>query len=138
MHATGRMSIALVALVIGRIIVGVYYIGSGIRHFKDINMMAGYAESKGVPVPKLAVAGSGLLLLIGGVSILIGDHPAIGIAAISLFLIGVTPMIHNFWAVSDPQQRMAEMINFTKNLGLLGSTLMFLAIPHPWPFSLAG
>ncbi len=138
LHSMAGMSVAIIGLLIGRIMVGGYYIVSGIRHFKDIDMMTGYAQSKGVPAPKLAIAGSGLLLLIGGVSILIGDHPVIGIAAISLFLIGVTPMIHNFWAVSDPQQRMAEMINFTKNIALLGSTLMFLAIPHPWPFSLTG
>jgi hypothetical protein len=29
-----------------------------------------------------------------------------------------------------------DLINFTKNLGLLGSSLMFLAIPRPWAYSL--
>ena len=28
--------------------------------------------------------------------------------------------------------------HFLKNLGLLGSALMFLTIPQPWPFSLGG
>jgi uncharacterized membrane protein YphA (DoxX/SURF4 family) len=89
-----------------------------------------------VPAPKLAVAGSGVLLMIGGLSLGLGYYPIVGIAAISLFLIGVTPVIHDFWTVPDPQHRMTQMINFTKNLGLLGSTLMFLAIPQPWPYSL--
>jgi hypothetical protein len=31
--------------------------------------------------------------------------------------------------------RQADIINFTKNIGLLGSTLMFLAVPRPWPYS---
>jgi hypothetical protein len=30
---------------------------------------------------------------------------------------------------------MAQQVNFLKNLALLGSTLMFLAIPRPWPYS---
>jgi hypothetical protein len=47
-------------------------------------------------------------------------------------------MIHNFWAVEDQQMKMAEMVNFTKNLALAASALMFLAIPTPWPFSLGG
>lgn len=47
-------------------------------------------------------------------------------------------MMHNFWTVKDPQTRMAEMINFMKNMALMGSTLMFLAIETPWPFSLGG
>ena len=124
-----------VAFLIGRIIVGLYYISSGIRHFTHLNMMAGYAGSKGVPLPKLAVPGSGALLVIGGLSLLLGYQPVIGIAAVVLFLIGVSPMMHNFWAVQDPMQKMAEMVNFTKNMALLGSALMFLAIPQPWAYS---
>jgi len=124
-----------VAFLIGRIIVGLYYINSGIRHFTHLNMMAGYAGSKGVPLPKLAVPGSGALLVIGGLSLLLGYQPVIGIVAVVLFLIGVSPMMHNFWAVQDPMQKMAEMVNFTKNMALLGSALMFLAIPQPWAYS---
>ena len=124
-----------VAFLIGRIIVGLYYISSGIRHFTHLNMMAGYAGSKGVPIPKLAVPGSGALLVIGGLSLLLGYQPVIGIVAVVLFLIGVSPMMHNFWAVQDPMQKMAEMVNFTKNMALLGSALMFLAIPQPWMYS---
>jgi hypothetical protein len=30
---------------------------------------------------------------------------------------------------------MSEMVNFTKNVALIGYTLMIVAIPQPWPFS---
>ena len=30
---------------------------------------------------------------------------------------------------------MNDLINFTKNCALLASSLMFLAIPEPWPYS---
>jgi len=32
-------------------------------------------------------------------------------------------------------QRQANIVNFSKNVGLLGSSLMFLAVPRPWPYS---
>jgi uncharacterized membrane protein YphA (DoxX/SURF4 family) len=54
------------------------------------------------------------------------------------FLVPVAFIMHNFWAVQDPQMKMVEMVNFTKNLALAASALMFLAIPQPWPFSLGG
>jgi putative oxidoreductase len=127
-----------IAFLIGRIIVGLYYTSAGLKHFQQLNMMAGYAGSKGVPAPKLAIAGSGLLIIIGGLDILLGYRPVIGVTAIVLFLVPVTFTIHNFWSVQDPQQKMAEMVNFTKNLGLIGSALMFLAIPQPWPYSIGG
>lgn len=125
----------IVAFLIGRIIVGLYYISSGIRHFTHLKMMAGYAASKGVPMANIAVPASGSLLVIGGLSILLGFYPLIGVAAILLFLLPTSFIMHNFWAVPDPMQKMNDMINFTKNWALMGYTLMILAIPQPWAFS---
>jgi len=48
-----------IAFLIGRIIVGVYYLFNAASHFMQLEMMSGYAGSKGVPAPKSAVAGSG-------------------------------------------------------------------------------
>jgi hypothetical protein len=31
--------------------------------------------------------------------------------------------------------RQIDLVNFTKNIALLGSSIMFLAIPRPWPYS---
>jgi putative oxidoreductase len=123
------------AFLIGRIIVGLYFISSGMRHFTHLKMMAGYAGSKGVPVPQIGVPASGLLILLGGVSILLGAWPTYGAIAILVFLLPTTFMMHNFWAVQDPMQKMNDMINFTKNWALIGYTLMILAVPRPWPYS---
>ena len=119
---------------IGRILLGGYFLYNGINHFLSLGSMAGYAASKGVPAPEIAVMGSGLLLLVAGASILLGMYPMVGIAAAALFLVGVTPMMHDFWAVPADQQ-LAEMVNFTKNLALLGATVMLVGVPEPWPMS---
>jgi putative oxidoreductase len=125
-----------IAFLIGRIIVGIYYIYSGSHHFTSLNMMAGYAGSKGVPAPKLAVAGSGALLVIGGLIFILGVQPLIGVICVILFLLPVSFTMHNFWAIQDPMQKMGERVNFTKNMALVGCALMFLAIPQPWPYSI--
>ena len=127
-----------VLFLIGRIIVGAFYLFNAVNHFTNLEMLSGYAASKGVPAPKVAVIGTGLLLLIGGLSILLGYQPVIGVAAIVIFFLGVTFKRHNFCAIDDQQMRMVEMVNFMKNMALMGSALMFLAIPQPWPFSLGG
>jgi putative oxidoreductase len=119
---------------VGRIILGGYFLYNGINHFLSMGFMAQYAGSKGVPAPEVAVLGSGLLLLIAGAGILLGMFPKIAIACAAIFLLGVSPMMHNFWAVPAEQQ-MAEMVNFTKNMALLGATLMLVAIPEPWAAS---
>jgi putative oxidoreductase len=125
------------AFLAGRILFAFFHLSSAFNHFKSMNSYAQYAASKKVPVPKLAIIGSGILLLIGGLSILLGYQPCIGIAALGLFYLGVTPVMHNFWA-AGPEHKQAELVNFMKNMALLGATLMFLAIPQPWPFSVGG
>ena len=126
-----------IAFLIGRIIAGSFFLMNGFNHFAQLNMLAGYAKSKGMPAPALAVGGSGVFLLLGGVSLLLGYHPTIGAGLLVIFLLGSSFGIHNFWKVQDQQAKMGEMINFLKNLGLLGLLLMTLAIPRPWPMSLA-
>jgi putative oxidoreductase len=121
---------------LGRIIFGGYFLYNGINHFLSYRMMAGYAASKGTPMPELAVLFTGVLLVAGGALVLLGLWPRVGLACIAVFLLGVTPIMHNFWTVADPQARMGEMINFTKNFALLGGTFMMFAIPLPWAMGL--
>ncbi len=101
-------------------------------------MMAPYAASKHVPSPKLAVMGSGLLIILGGLSMILGYRPAIGVVLISLFLIPVSFSMHSFWADTDPGARQGNLVNFKKNIALLGAAWMMLLVPTPWPLSLGG
>jgi uncharacterized membrane protein YphA (DoxX/SURF4 family) len=59
----------------------------------------------------------------------------LGVAAIVVFLLGVSFPMHAFWADTDPSQRVNDLTNFTKNMALMGGTLMLVAIPRPWPYS---
>jgi hypothetical protein len=43
--------------------------------------------------------------------------------------------MHNFWAIEDPKQRMNDMVNFSKNMALLGSALALMGVDEPWPAS---
>jgi hypothetical protein len=49
----------------------------------------------------------------------------------------VSPTIHDFWTVKDRQQREQEMINFMKNMALLGAAIALAGVEEPWPASLS-
>ena len=121
---------------LGRILFGGFFLVNAYRHLTMVSGMAPYAASKGVPSPRLAIVGSGVLLLLGGLSVLLGVRPDWGVLFIALFLIPVSFTMHNYWADGDPGMRQNNQINFHKNLALLGGALMLLAIPQPWPLSL--
>ncbi len=116
-----------VVLDLGRLFFGGYFIMGGYNHFAHLSIMAGYTQSKGVPSPKPAVALTGILLLVGGVSTLLDFYPVVGLVALIVFLIPVTFLMHAFWKVQDPMAKMGERVNFFKNLALLGSVLILLA-----------
>lgn len=97
-------------LLIGRI----FFVMSGINHFVNMGMMAGYAASKGAPAPRAAVAVTGVMLLAGGLSVVFGVLVVIGLI---LFLVPVAVIMHNFWAVRE-EQKMVEQVNFMKNVAL--------------------
>jgi uncharacterized membrane protein YphA (DoxX/SURF4 family) len=125
------------ALVAGRLIFGGYFVYSGIRHFKDREAMAGYANSKGVRWPKLAVLGTGAMLVLGGLSLVTGVKPKLGAGLVTGFLAGVTPKMHDYWNAGDPMQRMNDQVNFTKNLALIGGAAFAAATHEKWPLRLA-
>ena len=126
-----------IAFLIGRIIVGLYWLMGAVNHFTQVKSMVPYAKMKNVPMAELAVPGTGALLLVAALSIITGFYPVVAVAALVVFLVPVTFMMHNFWTIEDPMAKTSDMIMFTKNISMLGYTLILLGIPQPWAFSLA-
>ncbi len=123
-------------LLVGRLILGGFFLLSGVNHFLGFTMMTQYAKMKGVPFPAFAQGLTGVMLLLGGLSVLFGIYPIVGVILMLSFLLPVSLMMHNFWTIEDPQLRMADRINFLKNIALTGALLMLLTIPSPWALSL--
>jgi putative oxidoreductase len=123
--------------VIGRALLGGFFLYNGINHFRQADAIAAYAKSKNIPAAKGGVLVSGGMLTIGGASLLLGLKPKLGAAAILGFLLGASPLMHDFWNVEDPQQRQNEMIHFSKNMALAGAALALAGVDEPWPASLS-
>ena len=122
-------------VMLGRLLYGGFFFNAGLDHLRKVNMMAPYAAAKGVPAAKPAVLLTGVQLVAGGASVLLGLWPTIGITLIALFLVPTSFLIHGFWTATDPQARTMERVQFLKNAALLGASLMLLAIPQPWLWS---
>jgi uncharacterized membrane protein YphA (DoxX/SURF4 family) len=120
---------------LGRVLLGGYFLHAGYTHFKNLKGMAGYAGSMGVPMPEVAVAGTGLLLTLGGLSILTGLYPAAGLTCLIIFFLGVTPKMHQFWKMQG-DMKMTQKLLFMRNVALTGAILMLYSFPTPWMFTL--
>lgn len=133
---TGIDGTAGVFLLAARVLFGLLLAWMSLGHFQDVDGMAGYAEAKGVPAPRVGVVASGVMLLLGGVGVAVGAYPVLSAGMLAVFFVVTTPMVHDFWAVPG-DQRDSELTQFQKNVGLLGGSLAFLAIGGmQWAYSL--
>jgi putative oxidoreductase len=123
-------------LLVGRVLFGGFFLLSGINHLTRVGMYASYAGGHGVPSPALATVVTGVLLVLGGASVLLGFAPRVGLALIILFLVPVSFVMHGFWNIADPQAQAGEMVNFMKNMALAGAALGWMAVPVPWPLAI--
>ena len=127
-------------LLIGRVVFSFFFIYSGFNHLTKLTMMSQYAGSAGVPAPTVSVAFSGLMLLLGGFSVLLGVQPRWGALLIAAFLLPAAFMVHKFWGIADPMMAANQAAQFWKNIALAGACLMIFAFvtlnPARWPYSL--
>jgi putative oxidoreductase len=124
-------ALAAPAVLLGRLFFVLIFLMAGPNNFSGQTIA--YAESQGVPVASIAVPLSGVLAIVGGLSILLGYRARIGAWLIALFLVAVTPMMHKFWIVTDPMMQQMQMIMFMKNLAMLGGALLISQFgAGPW------
>ena len=106
----------------GRLLYSAIFIVAPLGHFSQQTI--GYAAQQGVPAAGLLVPLSGVIALAGGLSIVLGYRARIGAWLVVLFLVPVTLMMHNFWAVTDPMMAQMQQAMFMKNLSMLGGALL--------------
>jgi putative oxidoreductase len=110
------------AALAGRQLFSVVFIIASVGHLRPTTMAA--AAAHGVPLPGLLVPFSGLIALVGGLSILLGYQTRIGAWLLVIFLVPVTVMMHNFWSASDLMTFQIEKAMFLKNVTMLGGALV--------------
>ena len=111
-----------IIVLIGRILFSLNFIMAAMIHFSAQGI--GYAESMHVPMAGFLVPFSGVLAVLGGLSILIGYKAKLGAWLLVIFLIPVSFMMHQFWNVTDQMMMQMQMAIFMKNMAMLGAALL--------------
>lgn len=111
---------------VGRIIVGLYFITHGYAHIKHKANMVGYAQSRGMKMAPQMVLISGIGIMLAGAGLIVGILPEIALIGMIVFLVAVSVMVHNFWKDTDPAKRSQERTSFEGNIALAAALLMVL------------
>jgi putative oxidoreductase len=120
-------------ILFGRTVFAFIFIFSVPVHFSQETIK--FVALSGVPLASIAVPVSGIIALIGGLSVLLGYKAKLGAWLLVLFLVPVTLMMHNFWSVQDSMMARIQMAMFFKNISIMGGAF-FITYFGSGPLSL--
>jgi putative oxidoreductase len=83
-----------------------------------------FAAQQGVPLPAILVPLAAVIEVAGGLSVILGCRARIGAGLLILFLVPVTAVMHNFWAVRDPMMAQMQEGFFLANVSRIGACLL--------------
>ena len=106
---------------IGRILLAVLFLLSGLSKLGNPAGTQGYIASAGLPFPVLAFVVSAVVEIGGGALLLIGYRTRLAAAALAIFTVAAAVFFHH--AFGDQNQ----MIHFMKNLAITGGLLQVIA-----------
>jgi putative oxidoreductase len=113
----------------GRLLLAYIFILSGYAKITGFAGAAKFMASKGMPMVEVLLVGAILVELVGGLMLAVGWKARWAALAIFLFIIPDTVIFHPVWA--DPGQ----MINFNKNLAIMGG-MLYVVFAGPGKLSL--
>jgi putative oxidoreductase len=105
-------------VLVGRQLFAMIFMLSAAGHFTPPTIAL--AAEHGVPMATVLVPISGVIALLGGLSVLFGYRARLGGCLLVVFLVPVTLFMHNFWAAPDAATFRLQLLQFARNLVLLG------------------
>ncbi len=118
-----------VVLLIGRVLfVSVFIMSGATVHLLKWRDGVAYARMKNVPAPELLVPASGVMAVVGGVLVALGLWADLGALLLAAFVFPVAVMMHAFWKLDDPMERLQDQVHFMKDVALGGAALALFAL----------
>lgn len=112
-------------LLAGRILLAYIFVLSGYGKITGFAGTAGFMAKYGMPMIEFFLVCAILLELVGSLMLVLGWKARWGALALIVFTVPTTLIFHAYWAV-PPEQAYGQMIQFQKNLAILGGLLYVL------------
>ncbi len=109
------------AVLIGRILLVLIFLKSGIGKIENFQGTAQYMAGHGMPYANFFLVGAIFCELVGSITVILGYFARYGTVLLLIFLIPTTLIFHNIWV--DPKM----MIHFMKNVSMFGGLLVLLS-----------
>lgn len=106
---------------VGRLLIALIFIASGLGKIAAPGATQGYIASVGLPLPMLSYLLAVIVEVGGGIAILVGFHVRITSLVVAVFTLATAVLFHSNLADQN------QMIHFPKNVAIAGGLLQVAA-----------
>jgi putative oxidoreductase len=113
--------------VVGRLLLALMFILSGFGKLGNIDGIATFIASGGLPAPTFLAVAVGALELFGGLALVAGYQVRLTGLALGLFTVAASVVFHAWWSAPADQQYVTQLL-FMKNISVAGGMLLISAL----------
>ena len=110
--------------ILGQLLLAGIFIKGGADAFMQPGGRVDKVAAAGLPNPKTAVELNGAAMVVGGAMLALDVAPKLAAAGLIGSMVPTTVVGHAFWKEENEAARHAQLIQFLKNLGLIGELLL--------------
>jgi putative oxidoreductase len=111
-------------LAVGRIVIAILFVMSGLEKVMDLNGTAAAIGGKGLPLSQVLAIATVVVELGGGLLIIVGWQTRLVALVLAIFSAVAAYFFHDFWHYPPGAEHTDNMIHFMKNISIIGGFLM--------------
>nr|WP_297350006.1 DoxX family protein [uncultured Glaciecola sp.] len=117
----------LPSLLLGRFLLGVYFIVPGVQKITQYEFMAQYMSKHSVPFINELLPVTIVLQILLGIVIIVGFKAKLSAFLLAGMTLVISLYMHNFWNLPEGADVRHETQNFFKNMGVMAGLLVLSA-----------
>ena len=110
-------------ILVARILLMILFVIFGWSKLTGFSGTVGYMAAEGAPLPTVSAIIAIVMEFFVGIAIVIGFYTRPLALLFALYTLGTALIGHHFWTMTGAEQ-MANMINFYKNISIMGGLLL--------------
>ena len=119
--------IQITCLLVGRFLLGLYFIVPGIQKIIDFEGTSAYMQAHDVPFVPFLLPFTIFIQLIAGVALILGYKGRVAAFLLAGLTLIISIYMHDFWGMEEGVVRMHEAQNFIKNMAIMSGLFMVVA-----------
>ena len=119
-------------LLLGRLLMGTYFILPGIQKITGYEKMTEYMLAHDVPAIGVLLPLTIVIQIAAGIAIIVGFKGKFAAFILAGLTLVISIYMHDFWTMTEGMERAHETQNFFKNMGIMAGLLVMSNIGTGW------